>query len=116
MIIDDNNNVKQRESARAILVGASTGEDISYSMKELEGLAQAAGIEVLGLLQEPTAAAISYNIKHGETILVFDLGGGTFDAALLRVDGGVQDRKEDVHADDGGQEPQMIVPRLPEKL
>lgn len=48
MIIDDNNNVIQRESAHAILVGASTGEDISYSMEELAGLASAAGIEVLG--------------------------------------------------------------------
>ena len=48
MIIDDNNNVIERESARAILVGASTGEDISYSMEELASLADAADIEVLG--------------------------------------------------------------------
>ena len=48
MIIDETGLVKQRSSANAILVGASTGGDISYSMEELSGLAQAAGIEVLG--------------------------------------------------------------------
>lgn len=48
--------------------------------------AEKAGIEVLGLLQEPTAAAISYNIKHGETILVFDLGGGTLDVSIVKND------------------------------
>ena len=52
MIFDENNNVKQRESARAILVGASTGEDISYSMEELAGLAEAAEIDVLGSLEQ----------------------------------------------------------------
>ena len=52
MIFDDNNNTIERESARAILVGASTGEDISYSMKELEGLAEAAGIEVLAYVEQ----------------------------------------------------------------
>ena len=46
--------------------------------------AEKAGIEVIGLLQEPTAAAISYNIKHGETILVFDLGGGTLDVSIVK--------------------------------
>ena len=52
MIFDENNNLKERESARAILVGASTGEDISYSMEELSGLAEAAGIEVLGTMEQ----------------------------------------------------------------
>jgi len=45
---NDNNEVLEKISSRAILVGVSTGEDISYSMKELEGLAEAAGAEVLG--------------------------------------------------------------------
>ena len=52
MIFDENNNLKERESARAILVGASTGEDISYSMEELMGLAEAADIEVLGTMEQ----------------------------------------------------------------
>ena len=52
MIIDETGLVKQRESASAILVGASTGEDISYSMEELRGLAEAAEIEVLGTMEQ----------------------------------------------------------------
>ena len=52
MIFDESNNTVERESARAILVGASTGEDISYSMDELSGLAEAAGIEVLGTMEQ----------------------------------------------------------------
>lgn len=50
--------------------------------------AELAGIEVLGLLQEPTAAAISYNIKAGETVLVFDLGGGTLDVSIVKNESG----------------------------
>ena len=45
--------------------------------------AELAGIEVLGLVHEPTAAAISSNIKSGETVLVFDLGGGTVDVSIV---------------------------------
>lgn len=44
---DENNNVITAETSRAILVGASDGTDISYSMQELEGLAEAANVEVL---------------------------------------------------------------------
>lgn len=46
--------------------------------------AELAGIEVLGLLQEPTAAALAYGINSGETILVFDLGGGTLDVSIVK--------------------------------
>lgn len=51
--------------------------------------AELAGIEVLGLVHEPTAAAISYGIKNNETILVFDLGGGTLDVSLVTNNKGV---------------------------
>lgn len=50
--------------------------------------AELAGIEVLGVLHEPTAAAISYDIKEGETVLVFDLGGGTLDVSIVKNDSG----------------------------
>ena len=52
MHFDDDNNTIERASARAILVGASTGGDISYSMEELRGLAEAADIEVLGSMEQ----------------------------------------------------------------
>tara|TARA_B110001450_G_scaffold246560_1_gene260726 strand:+ start:89 stop:1969 length:1881 start_codon:yes stop_codon:yes gene_type:complete len=51
-----------------------------------------AGLEVLRIINEPTAAAIAYGMdkKSGEkTIVVFDLGGGTFDVSLLTIDNGV---------------------------
>lgn len=48
--------------------------------------AELAGIEVLALLQEPTAAAIAYEIKPEETILVFDLGGGTLDVSVVKYE------------------------------
>ena len=44
---DSQNNVIEKEVCNAILVGVSVGEDISYSMEELSGLAEAAGINVL---------------------------------------------------------------------
>ena len=49
---DENNRVRTNEIYRGILVGVSTGEDIAYSMEELEGLAEAAGIEVLGSMTQ----------------------------------------------------------------
>ena len=52
---------------------------------------QIAGLNVLRILNEPTAAAFSYGLKLIEggkrTILVYDLGGGTFDITIIKVDG-----------------------------
>jgi molecular chaperone DnaK len=50
-----------------------------------------AGIEVLRIINEPTAASLAYGLdkKHNETILVFDLGGGTFDVSVLEVGDGL---------------------------
>ncbi len=50
-----------------------------------------AGLEVLRIINEPTAAALAYGLdkKDQETILVFDLGGGTFDVSVLEVGDGV---------------------------
>jgi molecular chaperone DnaK len=52
---------------------------------------QIAGLEVLRIINEPTAAALAYGLdkQHDQTILVFDLGGGTFDVSLLEIGEGV---------------------------
>jgi molecular chaperone DnaK len=51
-----------------------------------------AGLEVLRIINEPTAAALAYGLDkgdHDQTVLVFDLGGGTFDVSLLEIGEGV---------------------------
>ena len=64
---------------------------------------QIAGLEVLRIINEPTAAALAYGLEKGaedETVLVFDLGGGTFDVSVLEIGDGVFEVKSthgDVH-------------------
>jgi len=50
-----------------------------------------AGLEVMRIINEPTAAALAFGMeaKDGQTIAVFDLGGGTFDISVLEISGGV---------------------------
>lgn len=72
-----------------------------------------AGLEVLRIINEPTASALAYGLdkKNNEKILVFDLGGGTFDVSILEVGDGVFEVKStsgDTHL--GGDDwDQMIV-------
>lgn len=79
-----------------------------------------AGLEVLRIINEPTAAALAYglNKKGNETILVFDLGGGTFDVSILEVGEGVFEVKAtsgDTHL--GGDDfDKKIVDRIAEEF
>ena len=71
-----------------------------------------AGLDVLRIINEPTAAALAYGLdkKKDETILVFDLGGGTFDVSLLEVGEGVVEVKAtsgDTHL--GGDDWDMVI-------
>jgi len=52
-----------------------------------------AGLNILKIVNEPTAASLAYSLKRGvkETVLVFDLGGGTFDVSILRTGDGAFD-------------------------
>ena len=62
---------------------------------------QIAGLEVLRIIDEPTAAALAYGLDKGsedETVLVFDLGGGTFDVSVLEIGDGVFEVKS-THGD-----------------
>ena len=70
--------------------------------RSTKAAAEAAGIKVSRIMNEPTAAAIYYGYKHqdGKKILVFDLGGGTFDITIIQVKKG----SIDVVATDGNRQ------------
>ena len=71
-----------------ITVPAYFGDAQRQATKEA---GQIAGLDVLRIINEPTAAALAYGLDKGATgtVLVYDLGGGTFDVSILRIDDGV---------------------------
>ncbi|HSL10651.1 MAG TPA: molecular chaperone DnaK, partial [Actinomycetota bacterium] len=76
-------------SQAVITVPAYFGDAQRQATKEA---GQIAGLEVLRIINEPTAAALAYGLDkgdHDQTVLVFDLGGGTFDVSLLEIGDGV---------------------------
>lgn len=107
--IDDKKYTSQEISARTLMklkrdAEAYLGEDVTdavitvpayFSDAQRQATKQAgqiAGLNVLRIVNEPTAAALAYGLEKGEkeqTILVFDLGGGTFDVSLLEIGDGV---------------------------
>src|SRR5512139_2994331 len=89
---------KMKQDAEAYLGGPVTQAVITVPAYFNDSQRQAtkdagkiAGLEVMRIINEPTAAALAYGLdkKDNETILVFDLGGGTFDVSVLEVGGGV---------------------------
>src|SRR6202045_4091931 len=107
--IDDKKYTAQEISARILMklkrdAEAYLGEDITDAVittpayfndaqrQATKEAGQIAGMNVLRIVNEPTAAALAYGLDKGEkeqTILVFDLGGGTFDVSLLEIGEGV---------------------------
>lgn len=93
--------VKMKETAEAYLGEAVKDAVITVPAYFNDAQRQAtkdagaiAGLNVLRIINEPTAAAIAYGLDRKssteeQTILVFDLGGGTFDVSVLTIDGGV---------------------------
>ena len=73
------------------------------SDKRPKDAGQIAGLEVARIINEPTAAALAYGLdkKKDEKIIVFDLGGGTFDVSVLEVaDTGDEDQESRVFQGD----------------
>jgi molecular chaperone DnaK len=116
-------------------VGTSAGEKVSavitvpayFGIAEREATHQAgliAGLDVLELLDEPVAAATNYGLTSGadRTILVYDLGGGTFDTTVLRIaSGAVRVLATDGHHELGGADVdarllELVLERLEEQL
>ena len=107
--IDDKKYTSQEISARTLMklkrdAEAYLGEDVTDAVitvpayfndaqrQATKEAGQIAGLNVLRIVNEPTAAALAYGLDKGEkeqTILVFDLGGGTFDVSLLEIGDGV---------------------------
>ena len=80
-------------SDAVITVPASFNDAQRQATKEA---GEIAGLNVLRIINEPTAAALAYGLDKGDeeqTILVFDLGGGTFDVSLLEIGGGIVEVK-----------------------
>lgn len=89
--------LKQLKTAAEKYLGESVSEAVitvpayfnNNQKRDTKLAGEAAGFKVLQLLPEPTAAAISYGLDRGkdQTLLVYDLGGGTFDVSVLSVKG-----------------------------
>lgn len=92
-VVDDANEQRSYEGLSPIKKAVIT-VPAYFGAMERELTAQAgeiAGIEVLDLLNEPTAAALSYGTKglEGKTFMIYDLGGGTFDISIMNMKDGV---------------------------
>jgi molecular chaperone DnaK len=88
LVNDASNYLGERVTKAVITVPAYFNDAQRQATKDAGKIA---GLEVLRILNEPTAAALAYGLekKGNETILVWDLGGGTFDVSVLDVGEGV---------------------------
>lgn len=88
-LVDDASKFLNDTVAKAVVTVPAYFNDSQRQATKDAG--RIAGIDVLRIINEPTAASLAYGLdkKGNETILVFDLGGGTFDVSLLEVGDGV---------------------------
>merc|ERR1712054_291420 len=88
-LIDDASKYLGEQVTQAVITVPAYFNDSQRQATKDAG--KIAGLEVLRIINEPTAASLSYGLdkKDNETILVFDLGGGTFDVSILEVGDGV---------------------------
>ena len=83
--------------AEAAMMGPSWLLELSFHSPDVSSLLPGviAGLEVMRIINEPTAAAIAYGLDKKSTsvgesnVLIFDLGGGTFDVSLLTIEEGI---------------------------
>lgn len=88
LVNDANKYLGEKVEQAVITVPAYFNDSQRQATKDAGRIA---GLEVLRIINEPTAASLAYGLdkKNNETILVFDLGGGTFDVSILEVGDGV---------------------------
>ncbi|KAA8546264.1 hypothetical protein F0562_002997 [Nyssa sinensis] len=88
-LVDDSSKFLNDKVTKAIVTVPAYFNDSQRTATKDAG--RIAGVEVLRIINEPTAASLAYGFdkKNNETILVFDLGGGTFDVSVLEVGDGV---------------------------
>jgi len=88
-LINDASNYLGQEVTQAVITVPAYFNDSQRQATIDAG--KIAGVEVLRIINEPTAASLAYGLdqKQNETILVFDLGGGTFDVSILEVGDGI---------------------------
>ena len=88
-LINDAKNYLGQEVTQAVITVPAYFNDSQRQATMDAG--KIAGIDVLRIINEPTAASLAYGLdkKQNETILVFDLGGGTFDVSVLEVGDGI---------------------------
>src|SRR5438270_380762 len=87
-----NSCVAVMEGGKPKVIENSEGARTTPSVVALtKDAGQIAGLEVLRIINEPTAAALAYGLEKedGKTIAVYDLGGGTFDVSILEIGDGV---------------------------
>lgn len=102
LVCDHSNNIAQMKEVAEVKLGKKVQKAVvtvpayfnDNQRQATKDAGAIAGLNVLRIINEPTAAAIAYGLGSGKTdkernVLIYDLGGGTFDVSLLNIQGGV---------------------------